>query len=135
VTLGQSRSGLASIADEVVVDEVGLVDLADRDAPARVPAPMLLGPFDPVLHGWADRTPLVGSHTGVVTGGIFRATALVNGRVVGTWGLTGGQVRLQLLERVGAAGLRGLRRDAQAVLAYLGLTGSLTVLSPPEVGR
>jgi Winged helix DNA-binding domain len=124
VTLGQARSGLASIADHVVVRHDGLVDLAGRGAPARLPDPVLLGPFDPVLHGWADRTPLIGSHKGVVTtNGIFRATALVDGRVVGIWGLADGQIRLNFLERVGATNRHALERDGQALLSYLGLNG------------
>jgi hypothetical protein len=48
---------------------------------------------------------------------------LVEGRVVGTWGLADGQIRLDLLERVGAASRRALERDGQAVLSYLGLNG------------
>ncbi len=124
VSLGQARSGLASIADHVVVRHEDLVDLVDRGDPARLPDPVLLGPFDPVLHGWADRVPLIGSHEGVVTtNGIFRATALVEGRVVGIWGLADGQIRLDLLERVGAASRHALERDGQAVLRYLGLHG------------
>jgi hypothetical protein len=124
VTLGQARSGLASIADHVAVRHDGLVDLADRGGPASLPDPVLLGPFDPVLHGWADRAPLIGSHQGVVTtNGIFRATALVEGRVVGIWGLADGRIRLDLLERVGAASRHALERDGQAVLSYLGLNG------------
>jgi Winged helix DNA-binding domain len=124
VTLGQARSGLASMADHVVVRPDGLVDLADRGGPARLPDPVLLGPFDPVLHGWADRTPLIGSHKGVVTtNGIFRATALVDGRVVGIWGLADGQIRLNFLERVGATNRHALERDGQALLSYLGLNG------------
>ena len=38
----------------------------DARAP-ELPAPRLLGPFDPVLLGWADRTDVIGSHTGVIT--------------------------------------------------------------------
>jgi hypothetical protein len=88
----------------------------------RLPSPRLLGAFDPLLHGWKDRSPVVGSHRGVVTvNGIFRPTALVGGRVVGRWGLAGGRVGLELLEAVGRKDLRALERDAAAVLTYLGL--------------
>ena len=78
------------------------------------------GPFDPVLHGWADRTPVVGPHRGVVTvNGIFRPTVLVGGRVVGTWGTDGGGVRIRLLQPVSATDRRSLERDARRVLDFL----------------
>ena len=50
--------------------------LRRRSARPRPAAPRarLLGPFDPVLHGWASREPFVGVHRSVVTtNGIFRA--------------------------------------------------------------
>ena len=49
---------------------------------ARLPKPRLLGPFDPLLLGWVSRDSFVGTHQGVVTNnGLFRACALVTGRV------------------------------------------------------
>ncbi len=125
VTLGRARAGLDAIRDECRVHPDGLVDLEERAGPdpgRRLPAPRLLGPFDPVLHGWVDRSPLVGAHRSVVTtNGLFRATALVGGRVVGTWGLNDGRVRLRLLEPVEASAARALAREARAVLDFLGL--------------
>jgi len=122
VTLGRARLGLDALAEAVVVDDDGHYDLVDRCPPAEVPEPTLLGAFDPVLHGWVDRAPLVGSHRGVVTSnGVFRATALVGGRVVGTWGLSDGQVRLRLLEQISPSAAHSLAGDARAVLAFLGL--------------
>src|SRR5450755_3593284 len=45
----------------------GLVQLAGREPAAALPPPRLLGSFDPVLHGWASREPILGAHQGIVT--------------------------------------------------------------------
>ena len=110
------------IADEVTETPDGLVDLADRATPARLPKPRLLGPFDPLLLGWVSREPFVGTHQGVVTNnGLFRACALVKGRVVATWGLSGTTLTLKPLEPVSAAVVKALRADAADVVRFLGL--------------
>ena len=81
ITLGDARIAFDGIADEVVERPDGLVDLADRDPPAGLPEPRLLGPFDPLLLGWVSREPFVGAHQGIVTdNGLFRACALVDGQ-------------------------------------------------------
>jgi hypothetical protein len=122
ITQGRARRGLDAIVNEVVALPGERFDLTARGVPAGLPVPKLLGPFDPVLHGWSDRSLVVGSHEGVVTtNGLFRPTALVDGRVVGTWSLTDGRVRLRLLEPVAAGALRALRDDALAVLRFLGV--------------
>ena len=46
------RAGLAAIAAELAERDDGLIDLARRPPAAELPPPRLLGPFDPVLHGW-----------------------------------------------------------------------------------
>ena len=100
----------------------GLVDLADRDRARELPPPRLLGPFDPLLHGWASREPFVGAHRQVVTvNGLFRPVALVDGRVVATWGLADGTLSIRPLEDVDPAALDALVSDAAAVLRFLGL--------------
>ncbi|HEX3005915.1 MAG TPA: crosslink repair DNA glycosylase YcaQ family protein, partial [Angustibacter sp.] len=82
----------------------------------------LLGPFDPVLHGWADRTPLVGAHQGVVTtNGLFRACALVEGRVVAIWRLAGGRLTIEPLEPVADDVAAALEADAADVRRFLAL--------------
>lgn len=107
---------------QVVALPSGLYDLVDRETPDMLPKPRLLGPFDPVLHGWVDRRPLVGTHRGVVTdNGIFKATALVGGRVVGTWTMGGDALRLQLLEELSTSNRRSLRADTTRVRSFLGL--------------
>jgi hypothetical protein len=88
IGLGDARRGLAGISGLHERGD-GLVALttARRYAP---PVPRLLGPFDPLLLGWADRTPVVGDHGDLVTSnGIFRAFALVDGRAAATWSASG----------------------------------------------
>jgi hypothetical protein len=133
--LGEARRGLDGIADELTQRGDGLVDRvdrADRMSP-DLPPPRLLGPFDPVLLGWVSREPFVGRHRQVVTAnGLFRPVALVDGRVVATWGLAGGTVSIRLLEVVAPAPLEALREDASDVLQFLGLPRRApVVVSPP----
>jgi hypothetical protein len=129
LTLGDARIAFRGIADEVVERPDGLVDLADRDPPAKLPAPRLLGPFDPLLLGWVSREPFVGTHEGVVTSnGLFRACALVKGRVVAIWGLSGATLTLQPLEGLTASVVKALRSDATDVVGFLGLPDDTEVV-------
>jgi hypothetical protein len=122
VPLGQSRRGLELIAEDLVPCDGELVDLADRDRARDLPPPRLLGPYDPLLHGWVSREPFVGEHRQVVTtNGLFRPVALVGGRVVATWGLADGTRTIRTLEPVDATATDALRKDAAAVLHFLGL--------------
>lgn len=137
IALGDARRGFAAVADEVepfeaaasdgatvvLVDEGGSADGGSAaGGRAELPAPRLLGPFDPILHGWASREVFVGPHTGVVTNnGIFRPVALVDGRVVATWGLAGGVVTVRPLEPLADAARAALVTEAADVLRYLGL--------------
>ena len=57
----------------------------------------------------------------IVRGGMFRSFAMVGGRAVGTWGVSGDQVLLTLLEQVSAAHRRALEADAEDVRRFLGL--------------
>jgi Winged helix DNA-binding domain len=107
----------------------GTVDLAGREPAAPLPPPRLLGPFDPVLHGWVSRDFVVGDHPGIVTSnGLFRPIALVDGRSVATWGLDSGKITLRPFEPISQSVRRALVKDAADVLDYLGLE-----LTAPEI--
>lgn len=60
---------------------------------ADVPPPTLLGPWDELLLGWASRDwVLDGAEGTVVSGGIFRPIALVEGRAAATWSVATGEL-------------------------------------------
>jgi hypothetical protein len=118
--LRDARAGLSAIASELEQREDGLVDLAGRPAPAEIPPPRLLGPYDPVLLGWTSREPIVGPHGGVVTvNGLFRPFALVGGRAAATWRLAGGEVALEPLGRISRRDAKALETDAADVVHFL----------------
>jgi hypothetical protein len=119
IPLGAARRGLRAIAPELARRPDGLAHLR-RAARPRLPPPRLLGPFDPLLLGWAGRDDVVGRHRGLVTtNGIFRPFALVGGRAVGTWRLEAGAVRLELLERIAQPDVDALAADAADVERFL----------------
>jgi hypothetical protein len=120
--LRDARAGLQSIAASLRQDADGLVDLADRPRAARLPAPRLLGAFEPMLLGWTSRHDVLGdADPAVVTGGIFRGFALAGGRAVAGWRLVGRRVQIDpfapLADDVSAA----LDADAGALVGFLGL--------------
>jgi hypothetical protein len=122
ITLGDARAGLQAIAGELEQRDDGLVDLARRPPAAdELPPPRLLGPFDPLLHGWVSRDPVLGGQDGVVTtNGIFRPIALVDGRAVATWTMPGGEVTLAPFGRITRAAAAALEDDAADVARFLG---------------
>jgi hypothetical protein len=135
ITISDAHTAMAGIADELVERAGGLVDLAERQPTPTLPSPRLLGPFDPLLHGWASRAFIVGRHQGIVTSnGLFRPFALVDGRAVATWGLARGQVTIRPLEHINRAHLRALESDAVEVLRFLHLPPRPALLQP-SVGR
>jgi Winged helix DNA-binding domain len=88
ITLGDARAALSAIGPELQAHVGGLVDLRRRTGAPALPAPRLLGAFDPVLHGWTSRQDLLGSYEPlVVSGGLFRPFVLVRGRAAGLWKL------------------------------------------------
>jgi hypothetical protein len=118
--LRDARAGLTAIATELLEREDGLVDLAGRPPAEPLPAPRLLGAYEPVLLGWTSRDEIVGPHKLLVTiNGIFRAFALVDGRAVATWKLVGGKLTIEPLVEVSHKAAAALEADAAAVLAFL----------------
>lgn len=121
VPLRDARAGLAAIASELDRRENGLVDLAGRPPPTKLPPPRLLGAFDPVLLGWTSREQVVGEHQAAITlSGIFRPFALVRGRAAATWRLPAGEVVLEPLRPLSRAEAAALNREAADVLRFLG---------------
>lgn len=122
ITLTGARRAFALIDEETRPVSPGLVTLSGHDGSAELPPPRLLGMFDPILHGWADRGFVTAGHGAVVTSnGMFRATALVNGRVTGTWHLRNGTVTLTPLAPLSRTVLGDLDREARDVLRFLGM--------------
>jgi hypothetical protein len=118
--LRDSRAGLSALASELEQREDGLVDLAARPAPAGIPPPRLLGPYDPVLLGWTSREPIVGAQGGIVTvNGLFRPFALVKGRAAATWRMARGEVALEPLGPISRTDARALGVDAADVARFL----------------
>lgn len=118
--LRDARAGLRSIGPELEEWDHGLVDLARRGVAPELPPPRLLGPFDPLLHGWVSREPIVGAHGELVTSnGIFRPILLVNGRATGTWTVRAGRVELRPFEDLEDSVIAALEADGEAVVRYL----------------
>jgi hypothetical protein len=115
IPLRDARRGLSGLRGLVERPD-GLVALS---AARRVtpPPPRLLGPFDPLLLGWVDRTPVVGEDVGLVTvNGLFRPFALVDGRAVATWTLGDGLQPFAPLEPAVAAALAAEEADVRRFL-------------------
>jgi hypothetical protein len=112
--LGLARCGAVQRPD-------GLAELPGGPSPtAALPSPRLLGPFDPLLLGWASRDPVVGPHKQIVTvNGLFRAFALAGGRAVGTWSYAGGQVKLAPFGALDPETEAALQADAADVTRFL----------------
>jgi Winged helix DNA-binding domain len=121
IGLGDARVGLSRCG--AVQRPDGLAELPGRPggAAAALPPPRLLGAFDPLLLGWADRVPVTGPHKQIVTvNGIFRPFALAGGRAVATWTYVGGRVELAPFGELGAGTTAALDADAADVTRFLG---------------
>jgi hypothetical protein len=121
ITLTAARRAFALIDDETRPISAGLLALSSvDDRSLDLPPPRLLGMFDPILHGWADRDFVTAGQSVVTSNGLFRAAALVNGRVAGTWRLSDGTVTFTPLEPLSPTVLAALENDARDVLRFLG---------------
>ncbi len=119
--LRDARAGLQAIASRLHQRDDGLVDLRRRAPAAPLPAPRLLGSFEPMLLGWRSRELLLGeAESLVVSGGIFRPFALVRGRAVATWRVSGQQVELAPSGPLADADRKALEADAGDVMRFLG---------------
>jgi hypothetical protein len=134
--LGAVRAGLRAVAPDVDPVTGGLVPHGWVPSGAPPPPPRLLGAFEPVLHGWRDRSWILGDHTDVVTtNGVFRPIALVGGRAVGTWTMPRGIVQLQPFAPLADDVRTALEADAAEVVRFLGRPAgatSLVLADPPS---
>jgi hypothetical protein len=119
--LRDARRGLTAIVSELADRDDGLADLAGRQRGSALPAPRLLGSFDPVLHGWTSREPILGTHQEIVTvNGVFRPFALAGGCAVATWGMANGRISLRPFAPLDAQVSAALEADAADVRRFLG---------------
>jgi Winged helix DNA-binding domain len=120
LALRDARAGLRAIAAELTERDDGLVELARDRQPAPLPAPLLLGAFDPLLLGWRSRDELLAGNAGIVTtNGVFRPFALVRGRAAAIWSLRAGEIELRPFVRLARDARAALEREAEDVLRYL----------------
>lgn len=120
IRLGEARRALRALGDELQERPGGLVDLAGRGAPAGRPTPKLLGGFAPLLHGWVDRSPVLGGNKSIVTrNGIFGPFALAGRHAVATWGMPHGRVALEPFSPISASVRADLEREPADVERFL----------------
>lgn len=128
--LRDARAGLQAIGGELRPLPGGLVDLARRGRAAPLPPPRLLGTFEPVLLGWASRADILGAgEAHVISGGVFRNFALVEGRGVAVWRLAGrgaadGSVSIEPFVDLDPDDAAALARDGEALKRFLMTTGA-----------
>jgi hypothetical protein len=124
LTLGDARCGLEAISSRLLQGENGLLELSAQPPAQAIPAPRLLGAFDPVLLGWQSRQEILGAHAKLVTSnGLFRPFAMVKGRAVASWKIAGGEVAIKPLEPLTEAASAALEADALAVTQFLAPAG------------
>jgi hypothetical protein len=122
ITLRDARAGLSMIASELDQRPDGLVDVRRRGgAKPEGSSPRLLGAFEPLLLGWCSRAFVLDAarRDTVLAGGVFKPIVLVGGRVAGTWAMPGGRVALDMWREPDRSTAAALRRDSDAVRAYL----------------
>ena len=118
--LRDARAGLQAIGSERAERDDGLAQLAGQPPAEDIPPPKLLGPYDPVLHGWVSRDAILGDHRHLVTSnGLFRAFAMADARAVATWRGSNGKVVIEPLEPISAKVTAALEGDADDVVRFL----------------
>lgn len=136
-TLTAVRRALADLrAVEVDLDgRTGYVLPGDLEPVDPVePWAALLPPLDPTTMGWFERDWYLGDHKAQLfdTRGNAGPTAWWDGRIVGGWRQReNGEVELQLLEDVGADGLREVEAEAARLTAWFGGTRVLPRFPSP----
>jgi hypothetical protein len=131
VGMGEARLGLAAAGDQVSTVRGDLYDLAGRDPSTVLRPPILVGPFDPLLHGWTSNAEILDGRTGIVTSnGLFRPFALIDGRAAATWGLARRRITIRSFQPLSPRDRQSLQTDADTVLAYLGFPATPATFDP-----
>lgn len=125
-TLGQVRTALKSV-DTVEIDTdgaPGLVLADDLDITIEPdPSAALLPALDPTPMGWSQRDWFLGQHRAQLfdRSGNIGPTIFWQGRVVGGWAQRpDGEIRLRLLEDIGAIGSAAVETRAAELAEWLG---------------
>jgi hypothetical protein len=136
-TVRAVRRGLADVgAVEVDLDgQTGYLLPDDLDPPEPVePWAALLPTLDPATMGWCERAWYLGPHREQIfdAAGNGGPTIWWDGRIVGGWRQDEkGDVVVQMLEDVGADGLRAVEREAAGLTDWLGGTRVLPRFPSP----
>ena len=121
LALRDARAGLKAIGSEIIERGDGLLSLKGRRSTSDPrPPPRLLGSFDPLLFGWTSRELVLGAHgPAVVSGGVFRPFAIVDGRAAATWTIGGGEVTIKPFRPLSRQDDSALKADAKDVLRFI----------------
>ncbi|MGH2789261.1 MAG: winged helix DNA-binding domain-containing protein [Actinomycetota bacterium] len=125
-TVTAVRRALVDVgAVEVDLDgQTGYLLPDDLDATDPLePWASLLPPLDPTTMGWFERDWYLGPHRSQLfdTSGNAGPTAWWDGRIVGGWRQRDeGEIELQMLEDVGADGMRALTQEAERITEWVG---------------
>jgi hypothetical protein len=136
-TVAAVRRALADLhAVEVDIDgQTGYLLPDDLEATDPVePWAALLPPLDPTTMGWFERDWYLGRYKEQLfdTSGNAGPTVWWDGRIVGGWRQTdGGEVVLQMLENIGAEGLRAVEHEAARLTEWFGGTRVLPRFPSP----
>ncbi len=136
-TIAKVRKALADLkAVEVdVAGQTAYLMSDDLEAIDPVdPWAALLPPLDPTTMGWFERDWYLGPYKAQLfdTNGNAGATLWWDGRIVGGWRQSdSGEVVLQLLEDIGAEGLRALEHEAARLTEWFGGTRVLSRFPSP----
>ena len=136
-TVAAVRRALVDLrAVEVDLDgQTGYLLSDDLEATDPVgPWAALLPPLDPTTMGWFERSWYLGPYKAQLfdTSGNAGPTVWWDGRIVGGWRQDeGGAVELQLLEDVGADGLRAIEHEAERLTGWLAGTRVLPRFPSP----
>src|SRR4029077_6711046 len=94
-------------------------------ADAKLPPPLLLGAFEPLLLGWCSRDDVLGDGAAtIVRGGVFGSFALARGRAVAGWRFAGREITIEPFGELSPTRERALARDARAVQRFFGWPGA-----------